>query len=248
MARRKRKEEEAVWQPPEFDEVGYMRQEIQNAKIAVMVIAWAVVGAILAYLLALWIPVVGYLAGLAAFAALYFVLPALGLPIHGFKRLDWISHASIYFFSWLAFSIILLNPPFGDHTSPVVGPFEVGSFNAGGNLTVPAANSTVCFAVPPGGTQSLPISSSSNKSLYVLFRATDNVQVASISAKVNGANTTFTDVSGQPSACTSNPAHFNLASTYQIIVPTGPSSYLVVVTAVDTSGLSATESINVLSA
>ncbi len=249
MARRKRREEEAIWEPPEFDEVGYMRQEIQNAKIAMVVVAWAVAGAILAYLVALWIPIVGYLIGLAAFGALYFILPAVGLPIHGFKRRDWISHASVYFFSWLAFSIILLNAPFGDHTAPVVGSFEVGSFNPPANLTLPAENSTTCFPSSAGGTVHVP--AASNRSLYIQFRATDNVEVASIQVKITTtigtANATYTDVGGQTSACASNPRQSNLVNTYAVTTPTGPSNILVSITAVDGAGLSTTETFTVLS-
>lgn len=241
MARRKRKEDEAIWEPPEFDEVGYMRQEIQNAKIAMVVIAWAVAGAILAYLIALWIPVLGYLVGLGAFGALYFLLPALGLPIHGFKRRDWISHASVYFFSWLAFSIVLLNAPFGDHTAPVVTSFEAGTFTASGSSTAPVANTTTCVSVADGAVVHVP--GLANQSLYALFRATDNVKVASIHVQVNDANVTYTDVSDQPSACTSRPAHTNPASTYAIAVPLIGSSFLVSVTAVDTSGLATTASV-----
>ncbi len=248
MARRKRKEEEAIWKPPEFDEVGYMRQEIQNAKIATVVILWAVAGAVLAYLIALWVPVVGYLAGLAAFGALYFLLPVLGLPIHGFKRRDWMGHASIYFFSWLAFSIILLNAPFGDHTAPVVGSFEAGSFNPGGNLTAPAANSTSCRSVANGATAALTIGA--NQTLYILFRATDNVQVASVQVQVNQVNATPVNVAGQPNACTAwplRPAY--LPDTYAILVPAKTTTtFLVTVTAVDTSHLTTTATITVSTA
>ena len=246
MARRKRKEEEAIWKPPEFDEVGYMRQEIENAKIAAAVIAWAAVGAVIAYLLSLWIPVVGYLAGLAAFGALYYLLPVFGLPIHGFKRRDWMSHASVYFFSWLAFSIVLLNAPFGDHTNPVVTSFEVGSFDPSGTLTVPAANSTACTAVPDGGT-GRPVITGGNQTLYVLFRATDNVRVASVTAAVNNANVTPVAVGGQKSACAAFPVRTNLPDTYFITELLGKaSSYIVSVTAVDTSHLSTTATITVL--
>lgn len=249
MARRKRKEDDVAWEPPEFDEVGYMRQEIQNAKIATVVIAWAVAGAILAYLVALWIPVVGYLVGLAAFGVLYVLLPMLGLPIHGFKRRDWISHASVYFFSWLAFSIVLLNAPFGDHTYPVIGTFEVGSFSASSNATMPAANLTTCVAASTGGTVSLPVRTGNN-TLYVLFRATDNVGVASINASVSALSAPtlvpLRDVSGQPSACGSNPAHNNAASTYAVTYPLVANNIQITVTAVDTSGHITTESITVL--
>ncbi len=249
MARRKRKEEEAIWEPPEFDEVGYMRQEIQNAKIAMVVIAWAVAGAVLAYLLALWVPIVGYLIGLAAFGALYFILPAVGLPIHGFKRRDWMSHASVYFFSWLAFSIILLNAPFGDHTAPVVGSFEVGSFNPPSNATLPAANSTTCLSASAGGTVHVP--ANQNKSLYIQFRATDNVQVASIQVKITTslgtANATYANVGGQAGACASNPPQTNLVDTYAVTTLTGPSNFLVSITAVDEAGLPTTETFTILS-
>lgn len=246
MARRKRREDELPWEPPAFDDVGYMRQEIQNAKIATVVIAWAVVGAILAYLVALWIPVVGYLVGLAAFGVLYVLLPMLGLPIHGFKRRDWISHASVYFFSWLAVSIVLLNAPFGDHTSPVVSSFEIGSFNPGG-VTVPPANKTYCTAVPIGGMAHLTpnVGGQINQTLVVLFRATDNVAVASLKATVQRTSVNVTDVGNLPSACTSNPAHTNPANTFYLTYPLNQSSYDIQVTAVDTSGLSTTQSITV---
>ncbi len=238
MARRKRKEEETIWQPPEFDEVGYMRQEIQNAKIATVVIAWAAVGAVIAYTLALWIPVVGYLAGLAAFGALYYLLPVLGLPIHGFKRRDWMSHASVYFFSWLAFSIVLLNAPFGDHTAPVVSSFDAGSFTPSGSLTAPVANTTYCVPVPDGGSAHLV--TGSNTTLYILFRATDNVRVASVNVTVGGSPIDYSDVSNQASACSSNPAHVNVDNTYAAVIPISGASFTIRVTAVDSSGLSTT--------
>ena len=250
MARRKRKEDVPVWEPPEFDEVGYMRKEIENAKISVVVIAWAVVGAILLYLFYEWdLAIVGFLLGLLVFAALYFILPMLGLPIHGFKRRDWASHAMVYFFSWLAFSILLLNAPFSDHTAPTVGSFEVGSFNASGAEIAPAANSTFCRAVDPGGTARPVTSTSGNKTVYIQFRATDNVRVASLSVLIAGgtasANVTYVDVSGLPSACAANPPATNPPATYYVTVPVGPTGFEVEVTAVDPSGLRTLVTINV---
>ena len=249
MARRKRKEEAPVWEPPEFDEVGYMRKEIENAKIALVVIGWAAVGAILAFLFyALNLPVVGFLLGIFAFGALYFLLPMLGLPIHGFKRRDWMSHASVYFFSWLAFSILVLNAPFGDHTSPVVGSFQVGSFDRNGTLTAPLANTLSCIPVNPGQSVNVPANAQSNKSLYVIFRATDNVQVRDVTATVQDVNATFTSIAGQPNACIGTNLPPFLPDTYGLVIPISGAlpSFRVVVTAVDTTGLSATESVTLV--
>ncbi len=247
MARRKRKEDVPVWEPPEFDEVGYMRKEIENAKISVVVIAWAVVGAILVYLFyELELAIVGFLLGLLVFGALYFLLPMLGLPIHGFKRRDWASHAMVYFFSWLAFSILLLNAPFSDHTAPVISSFEVGSFSPAANATLPAANSTVCRPVDLGGTAQ-PVRGG-NTSLYIQFRVTDNVRVASIQVVVTTTsqeNATYVDVSSLPSACTANPPTTNLPSTYAV-TQANANNYHVAVTAVDSSGLRTTVTIDIL--
>ncbi len=249
MARRKRKDDAPVWEPPEFDEVGYMRKEIENAKISVVVIAWAVVGAILLYLLyQTGLAIVGFLLGLLVFGALYFILPMLGLPIHGFKRRDWASHAMVYFFSWLAFSILLLNAPFSDHTAPTVGSFAVGSFNATGTVTTPPVNSTFCRSVDPGGT-ARPVTSG-NKTVYIQFRATDNVRVASLSVVIASSagnrNATYVDVSGLPSACLANPPTSNSPATYYVTEPVGATpSFEVLVTAVDEAGLRTLVTINV---
>ncbi len=251
MARRKRKEEEVIWQPPEFDEVGYMRKEIESAKIALVVIAWAAVGALLAYLLyALQQPVIGFLLGIFAFGVLYFLLPMLGLPIHGFKRRDWMGHASIYFFSWLAFSILLLNAPFGDHTNPVVGSFEVGSFNSSGSLTIPAAGTLWCIPATPG--QQVTVPSSGNQSLYVVFRATDNVAIRSVAATVNDAPANYTPLAGAANLCVGTNLPPLPADTYGLNIPISGTpggtglSFRVTVTAVDTSGLSTTETVTVV--
>lgn len=245
MARRKRKEDVPIWEPPEFDEVGYMRKEIENAKISLVVVAWAVVGAILAYLFfALNLPIVGFLLGLLAFAGLYFLLPMLGLPIHGFKRRDWASHAMVYFFSWLAFSILLLNAPFGDHTSPVVGSFQVGTFNPGSNLTTPPAGSIYCFSATPG--TPAHITPTSNTTVYVIFRATDNVGIRDVQAQVDNANITPTLVADQPDVCVNRATSAFLPDSYALIFPNTSISYVVSVTATDTSGQTAKATVQIL--
>lgn len=246
MARRKRKEDVPIWEPPEFDEVGYMRKEIENAKISVVVIAWAVVGAIIFYLLYITgLAIVGFLLGLLVFGALYFVLPLVGLPIHGFKRRDWASHAMVFFFSWLAFSIILLNAPFGDHTYPVIGSFQVGTFTPSGNADVPPVGNMTCYSAGPGSPVLLP--ASSNNTTYVIFRATDNVAVRSVHVSLSGSgNLTAIRIDGQANACKKAPNPTYYLDTYAVSFSFVKSSVLTV-TAVDTSGLPASATIQIQS-
>jgi len=247
VARRKRKEDVPIWEPPEFDEVGYMRKEIENAKISVVVIAWSVVGAILLFLFYQFsLAIVGFLLGLLIFAALYFVLPMLGLPIHGFKRRDWASHAMVYFFSWLAFSILLLNVPFSDHTAPVVGSFEVGTFSSNLTTTVPPAGSMACHPGTPGTAVLIP--PTGNNTVYVIFRATDNVAMRNVSAKLGSMNLTLTPVAGEANVCIGSTSPTFYADTYAVSFAFATGSLILSVTATDTSGLTATSSITIRSA
>ncbi len=247
MARRKRKEEDVVFTPPEFDDVAYMQKEIENAKIAVVVIAWAVVGAIIAFVLWEYVhPVVGFLVGLAAFGALYFLLPALGLPIHGFKRRDWFSQGTIYFFSWLAFWIIILNAPFGDHTAPVVTFMSVAGYNQVGGPPV-GTGGLICVPASNGGTVHV---GSGNSSVYVLFRATDNVGVTRIRVQVSSSgvttNATYTSVGGLVDTCAgSNGATFP-QSTFAVSIPITTNNFSVTVTDWDAAGLSGTATLTIL--
>ena len=249
MARRKRKEDVPVWEPPEFDEVGYMRKEIENAKISVVVIAWAAVGAILLYLLyQTGLAIVGFLLGLLVFGALYFLLPMLGLPIHGFKRRDWASHAMVYFFSWLAFSILLLNAPFSDHTYPVVSSFQAGTFTPRGSATLPPPASVGCYA--PGSDGAIHLPPFTNSTILILFRATDNVAVRTVNASVSGvAAVRVVPVVGAADFCSTGAGlTFPVDRYAATFLFQGGTNWAIQVTAVDTAGLPTTASVQVLAA
>src|SRR5207245_4150218 len=171
MARRKRKEDEPDWVAPDFDEVGYMRQELEGARAAVATIGWAVIGALVAFALYSVLPVLAFFAGIAVGFGMYFVFPLIGIKTEPFKRRDWIGHGFTYVFSWLAFWIILLNPPFSDHTDPTIQGISVSSFTP--PLT-PNQNLT-CATTGVVGDPSYGLQMGSNSSIYILFRATDNV-------------------------------------------------------------------------
>src|SRR5205823_471376 len=163
IARRKRKDEPTDWVAPDFDEVGYMRTEIQAAKTAVLTIAWAAVGAIVSFLLYSVNAALAFFAGIGVAFGLYYVLPYLGIAVKGFKRRDWTGHGITYFFSWLAFWILLLNPPFGDFTTPTIQAISVSPVHTGytGYLS--------CLPLV-GGAVTVPLTLG-NDSVYVLFRA-----------------------------------------------------------------------------
>jgi len=241
MARRKRKDDVPDWCPPEFDEVGYMRQEIESARAAVATIAWAAVGATVAFLLTSVHPALAFFAGIAVGAGMYFIFPVIGIRTEKFKRRDWTSHGITYFFSWLAFWIILLNPPFGDFVDPTIQAVSVSPYRAGYN------GSLACIA-PVGGAVSLPLGPG-NTSVYVLFRASDNVRLASVSVDVAlGSGGSFAlaprPVSGF-NQCAGHRSELYLGGTYNVTFGASASQYTVTITAVDTAGHRASVAIQI---
>jgi len=247
MARRKRKDDEPEWTAPEFDEVGYMRTEIEAARAAVIVIAWAVVGAFVAFLLTSVHPALAFVAGIAVAFGLYFVFPILGINISGFKRRDWTSHGFVYFFSWLAFWILLLNPPFGDFTPPSIQAVSVSPYYVG--YLTNASHSLSCLPLVSGSV-SVPFTGSNN-SFYVLFRATDNVGLRSLSVSAvpqgTGQNLTLTPtLETGNSRCAGHRLEPYPAGTYNFSFVPAISAYSITIVAVDMSGLGSSESFTIL--
>ena len=238
MARRKRKEESTVWSPPEFDEIAFMRREIEGAKASVVTVAWAVLGALLSYGLfslgGALSAVAAFFAGLLFAFALPAVMPRLRLRTGDFKRKDWAGHGSIYFFSWLAFWILLLNAPFADFTSPTVHSFSVASFSSSAGVS---EGVLTCF--PASG--SVALSLGTNDSVYVIFRATDNLGSPGVQVRVNTvpvSSSAIERLGNQANPCNGANPRALPPDTYAIrfLDSTTTAPYEVVVTATDSAG------------
>ncbi len=126
MAKKRRREEEAVFQPPEFDEVHYMRREVEAAKGSIITLLLAVAVAVVSFLLTQ--------AGLAALGILLIVLlpftlkpiySALGLNLELFDRRVWAAMIFILIAASISIWIVFLNPPFVDHTPPTIKDVQV---------------------------------------------------------------------------------------------------------------------------
>ena len=123
-ARKRKKEEDEAFELPEFDEVAYMKKETTAAVASFTIIGLAIVIAILLYAITLaGAPIVAFFVGLAAtflLPRIFQYLPWPKVDTSKFERRDWIGHGGTFFFSWLAFWILLLNVPFVDVTPPVI--------------------------------------------------------------------------------------------------------------------------------
>ncbi len=167
MAKKKRKDD-AEWDLPEFDEVQYMRTEIRSARAAIVAVLWAVPAALVSWGITLAnLAVVAFFAGLGMMFLLKWLVPLVGVETKEWKRRDWLGHGTTFFFSWLAFWILLLNPPFADLTNPHIVSVSVGTGTVGCGGTL--------YSVPTG-TYNLTVS------------AGDNVGVAGVSANFGGTS------------------------------------------------------------
>ena len=194
MARRRKAEESEDWVPPPFDEVEFMKKEITSAKASVVSILYAIGVALVSYGITLArLPIVAFFAGFGLIFLLYYLMPFTGIDTAKFKRRDWVGHGSIVFFSWLAFWILLLNPPFGDLTRPDITNVVVASTSNMADFAL------TCKDLFPGDNTPLPLGG--NSTLYITFRATDNVGVTSVDATVNGAVVGLTAVDGFTNRC-----------------------------------------------
>lgn len=142
-AKRKKEKDNLDFAFPEFDERAYMGKEVEGAKTAVVCVILAIpVAAALYGLAVVGLGIVAFFLGVAltfSLPRIFQVLEILPWPkveTSKFERRDWFGHGATFFFSWLAFWILLLNAPFVDLTSPVIA---VTAW-AGGASTIPMAS------------------------------------------------------------------------------------------------------------
>jgi hypothetical protein len=118
--RKKSKEEDYEFKAPEFDEEEFVRKELRDAKAILITIAYAVIIAILSYLLMfadIWLSV---LLGVLAVVFLRHLYPLLKIDTTTFEIKNWLANAVMYFFTWLAIWILLVNPPISDFSDPKI--------------------------------------------------------------------------------------------------------------------------------
>ncbi len=145
MAKRKggeESEESYEFVPPDFDEDQFIHKEMVSFRTTSTLIVVGILAAVISWLLfptvgegmGWW---VGILVAGAAFAALKPLYKALKFDISHYARREWLGTGFLMFFTWLAFFMILLNPPFSDHAAPTVDVFtSPNAVQEGGQLTI----------------------------------------------------------------------------------------------------------------
>ncbi|MFW6375942.1 MAG: hypothetical protein ACOCZJ_02145 [Thermoplasmatota archaeon] len=132
MAKRKKREEEEDeeefdFEVPEFDRVEYMKDEIRKGKSILISVAIAPIFSFVALQLFLLIgdwrlAMIGGLTGLVLIPP---VLRTLNVDTDQLGKKEWATDAAMFFFTFLAIWVILMNPPVNDFAHPTVNDIEV---------------------------------------------------------------------------------------------------------------------------
>ncbi len=122
MAKKRRKEEKKeVFKKPEFDEIEFMEKEISNTKVAMLTIAFSFPIAVVSFFITLGgLPAAGFLIGVGSIFLLKYVYQFFNVNVEKFETKDKLGNAAMFFFTWLAVWVLILNMPFSDLTSPTV--------------------------------------------------------------------------------------------------------------------------------
>lgn len=112
--------------PPAFDEEQFVHRELTAFKTTSILFVWGIVAAIASW--AAFVAMGGnksaWGVGLALCAAfgysLKFLFPKLGADIAHFGRREWLGTGTLFFFTWLSFFILAINPPITDVAAPGV--------------------------------------------------------------------------------------------------------------------------------
>ena len=123
MTAKSRRDERPVFEFPEFDKEEYISKEFRDAKLTGLVLIYALIVALVSYMLAR-VDTAYIKLGL-----LLIVLAELGLKefftlfkvkVSEFEKKNWAGSVLLLFFAWFGIFTLLLNPPFMDIVDPHV--------------------------------------------------------------------------------------------------------------------------------
>src|SRR5688572_26885864 len=112
--------------PPDFDEDAFIHRELVSFRTTLILFLWAIVAAAVSWaaFAGMGGADTGWLVGLAIAAAFFLglkrIFALLKVDIAHFGRKEWLGTAALYFFTWLSFFIIAINPPVSDFAPPRV--------------------------------------------------------------------------------------------------------------------------------
>ena len=185
-----KEKEEYEFQMPHFDEEEFIVEQKKKAKSSFISFGFGILMGIICS--AIWISLgdsalkwsVTFLLGICSIGFLIKVFQLFKIDVSTFERKDWLGTGAFYFFTFLAFFIICINPPFYDGSSPVIDTFSLpGAQEVGGHIVLTAkitdnvglSNTNIEIFTPNGATINGSLIKDGTQMYFYDFMNTENI-------------------------------------------------------------------------
>lgn len=124
MAKKKRKKEVEAekyeFKPPDFDEKQFLRDEMWATRRVILTVIYGSSFGVIAAAACISMnnASIGLLVMLFGFFLMKYIFPIMKLDLSRFTKKTWLESGAWFFFTFMAFWLLMFNPPFGDYTDP----------------------------------------------------------------------------------------------------------------------------------
>ena len=185
-----KEKEEYEFQMPHFDEEEFISEQKKKARSSFISFGFGILMGIICS--AIWVSLgdsslkwpVTFLLGICSVGFLIKIFQFFTIDISTFERKDWLGTGAFYFFTFLAFFIICINPPFYDGSPPVIETFALPDVQEIGGHTVLTAKITdnvglsetnIEIFTPSGATINGLLSNDGDHMYFYDFMNTENI-------------------------------------------------------------------------
>ena len=127
MAKKRKKDkaekEDYEFRPPDFDEKEFLLKELSDTKTMIWTVAYGILFGVAAGVLMLVsqnMLGVAFMIGIAGIVSLKYFYPLIKVDTKGFLKKNWLGNSAIFFFTFLAIWVLVLNVPISDHANPTI--------------------------------------------------------------------------------------------------------------------------------
>ena len=195
MAKKRKKDkaedEEYEFVPPEFDEKEFLKKELSDTRVAVLTVGYAaLVGIVAGAISYVSSSAVGlaFLAGIAGIFSLKYFYTLMKVDTAKFQKKSWAGNVAMFFFTFLAIWVLLLNVPFMDNSKPTVDKVVVwverDGLIAGIEYKYVEAQKAYGWVPKDATNWTLVVSSWTNATVNVTAKVADNGNLASVEIAV----------------------------------------------------------------
>lgn len=127
MAKKRKKDkaekEEYEFRPPDFDEKEFIKKELTDTKTLILTVVYAIlfgIGAGVLMLVSEDLLGVAFMMGIAGIVSLKYFYSLIKVDTSTFQKKNWLGNTAVFFFTFLAIWVLVLNVPISDHAPPAV--------------------------------------------------------------------------------------------------------------------------------